>query len=158
MKARPPISFIDSSIRLVGRLQSMGANARKSCTALSYKNKRQALHTRYRGLGNNISGERSIECTSLSNRRVGSQSSQATFFKSEHVLNKSWASGWNTEKTVVSFTETFKSCGVHIRQVPLGQLEICEDSPLKMMRTIHRCSSAVVRLYTRCRMLDCTSL
>jgi len=42
-------------------------------------------------------------------RRSGSHSSQATFFKSEQVLNRSWASGWKTENTVVSFTEMPRS-------------------------------------------------
>jgi len=43
--------------------------------------------------------------TSEFNLKEGSHSSQATFLRSEQVLNKSWASGWNTEKMVVSFTE-----------------------------------------------------
>ena len=30
--------------------------------------------------------------------------------------------------------------------------------PFNMMRTIHRCSSAVVRLYMRCMILACASL
>jgi len=48
-------------------------------------------------------------CTWSFKRSSGSHSSQATFFKSEQVLNKSWASGWKTEKTVVSLTEMPKS-------------------------------------------------
>jgi len=46
-----------------------------------------------------------MDLTSAFRRNEGSQSSQATFLRSEHVLKRSWASGWKTEKTVVSLTE-----------------------------------------------------
>ena len=46
-----------------------------------------------------------INCTSALSLHVGSDSSQATFFKSECVLNKPSASGWNTDNTVVSLMD-----------------------------------------------------
>lgn len=43
--------------------------------------------------------------TSALSLRSRSASSQATFLRSEQVLKRSCASGWKTEKTVVSFTD-----------------------------------------------------
>jgi len=48
---------------------------------------------------------------SSSRRREGSHNSHATFFKSEQVLNRSCASGWNTENTVVSLSDMIMSLG-----------------------------------------------
>jgi len=89
--------------------------------------------------------------TSEFNLKEGSHSSQATFLRSEQVLNKSWASGWNTEKMVVSFTEICMSFFWKKKKL-VGQheerwdKEVDDRLPFRMMRTTQRCSCAVALL------------
>lgn len=139
---RPCISLIVSSILCFGRLQSIGANARNNWMHLSYRcmsaTSKRIWH----------------EFTSGLSLHVGSDNSQATFFKSEQVLNKSSASGWNTESTVVSLTDiTISEATVSLVNDVKGKA-----IPLSTMRTIHFCSSAVLRLYIRWRTLAWISL
>lgn len=72
--------------------------------------------------------------TCVSKRISGRYSVQQTRFRSEHTLNRSPASGWKQAKTPFSLMEIRRS---RVR----ARLGV--DSPLRMMRMIHSCSTAV---------------
>lgn len=95
--------------------------------------------------------------TSSFNLLAGSHNSQVTFFRSEHVLNRSWASGWKTENTVVSFTWMFISADSAVRRLN-STCNMASRKPFKIIRASQRCSSGVVLLYTCWSNLDCISL
>lgn len=89
-------------------------------------------------------GERHDAFTDSSSRWVGSHSSYATRLRSEHELNTASASGWKTERMVVSLTEMMRSVApLRRRRRTHGEYVL----PLRIIRAIQRISLGVAREY-----------
>jgi len=145
MNSEPPISLTVSSIFFVGRLHNIGANAWNSWTALSFDaNQLVSLQARRWILPQHSGGMRDPKAPKLLS----------------WGLNTCWRGpGRPDGRLRRQLFPWLRWPYLKIRiRTRLKTTHSGYSLPLRIIRTIHRCSSAVDRLYMRCRIFDWMSL